>query len=109
MVAMFFVVLYNWPYDQTLRAIASDLAPYVEERNGSTACPSFSLFRIVFFRKMQLFSVLEIKFQNGAHLHKGLFWTHLSHVLVTRQKTQNFLWHISLLHTILNFIVIFKP
>ena len=29
---------------------------------------------------------LEIKFQNGAHLKKGLFLTYFSHFLVTREK-----------------------
>ena len=42
------------------------------------------------------------KFQNGAHLtclKKGLFLTYFSHFLVTREKTQKFLQHISHLHT----------
>ena len=42
---------------------------------------------------------LEIKFQNGAHLKKGLFLTYFSHFLVTREKLQNFLQHISQTHT----------
>ena len=48
---------------------------------------------------MQLFSSLEIKFQNGAHLKKGAILTYFSHFLVTREKTQKFLQHISHLHT----------
>ena len=44
-------------------------------------------------------SFLEIKFQNGAHLKKGLFLTHFSHFLVTRKKLQKFLQHISHSHT----------
>ena len=42
---------------------------------------------------------LEIKFQNGAHLKKGLFLTYFSHFLVTRGKLQKFLQHISHSHT----------
>ena len=40
-----------------------------------------------------------IKFQNGAHLKKGLFLTYFSHFLVTREKLQKFLQHISHSHT----------
>ena len=42
---------------------------------------------------------LEIKFQNGAHLKKGLFLTYFSHFLVTREKLQKLLQHISQTHT----------
>ena len=42
---------------------------------------------------------LEIKFQNGAHLKKGLFLTYFSHSLVTREQLQKFLQHISHSHT----------
>ena len=42
---------------------------------------------------------LEIQFQNGAHLKKGLFLTYFSHFLVTREKLQKFLQHISHAHT----------
>ena len=42
---------------------------------------------------------LEIKFQNGAHLKKGLFLTYFSHFLVTREMLQKFLQHISHSHT----------
>ena len=38
---------------------------------------------------------MEIKFQNGAHLKKGPFLTYFSHFLVTREKLQKFLQHIS--------------
>ena len=46
---------------------------------------------------------LEIKFQNGAHLKKGLFLTYFSHFLVTREKLQKFLQHISQTHTYMYF------
>ena len=42
---------------------------------------------------------LKIKFQNGAHLKKGLFLTHFSYFLFTREKLQTFLQHISHSHT----------
>ena len=42
---------------------------------------------------------MEIKFQNGAHLKKWLFLTYFSHFLVTREKLQKFLRHISYSHT----------
>ena len=42
---------------------------------------------------------LKIKFQNGAHLKKGLFLTYFSHFLVIREKFQKFLQHISQTHT----------
>ena len=42
---------------------------------------------------------LEIKIQNGAHLKKGLFLTYFSHFLVTGEKLQKFLQHISHSHT----------
>ena len=41
---------------------------------------------------------LEIRFQNGAHLKKGLFLTFFSHFLVTREKLQKILQHISHSH-----------
>ena len=37
--------------------------------------------------------------QNAAHLKKGLFLTYFSHFLVTREKLQKFLQHISQTHT----------
>ena len=49
---------------------------------------------------------MEIKFQNGAHLRKGLFLTYFSHFLVTREtreKLQKFLQHISHSHTYMYF------
>ena len=61
---------------------------------GSFLCSLDNLLQkylIVFF--------LEIKFQNGAHLKKGLFLTYFSHFLVTREKLQKFLQHISHSHT----------
>ena len=50
-------------------------------------------------QKKQLFSFLEIKFQNGAHLKKGLFLAYFSHFLVNREKLQKFFRHISHSHT----------
>ena len=61
---------------------------------GSFLCSLDNLLQknvIVFF--------LEIKFQNGAHLKKGLFLTYFTHFLVTREKLQKFLQHISHSHT----------
>ena len=61
---------------------------------GSFLCSLDNLLQknvIVFF--------LEIKFQNGAHLKKGLFLTYFSHFLVTREKLHKFLQHISHSHT----------
>ena len=46
---------------------------------------------------------LEIKFQNGAHLKKGLFLTYFSHFIVTRERLQKFLQHISHSHTYMYF------
>ena len=46
---------------------------------------------------------LEIKFQNGSHLKKGLFLTYFSHFVVTREKLQKFLQHISHSHTYMYF------
>ena len=42
---------------------------------------------------------LEFKFQNGAHLKKGYFWPTFHIFLVTREKLQKFLQHISHSHT----------
>ena len=39
------------------------------------------------------------KFQNGAHLKKGLFLTYFWHLLITREKLQKFRYHISHSHT----------
>ena len=75
--------------------------------NGSMACSCFPLLvatcKIGSFlcssdnllQKNVIVSFLEIKFQNGAHLKKGLFLTYFSHFLVTREKLQKFLQHIS--------------
>ena len=56
-----------------------------------------------FALKNVIFSFLEIKFRDGAHLKKRLFLTYFSHFLVTRKKTQKLLQHISHLHTITYF------
>ena len=61
---------------------------------GSFLCSLDNLLQknvIVFF--------FLIKFQNGAHLKKGLFLTYFSHFLVTREKLHKFLQHISHSHT----------
>ena len=42
---------------------------------------------------------MEIKFQNGVHLKKGLFLTYFKHFLVTRKKLQKILQHISQTNT----------
>ena len=73
---------------------------------------SFCVVLIIYFRKTWVFSFLEIKFQNDAHLKKGLFLTFFSHFLVTREKLQNsfstYLTHIhvfcSQLLTLLTFL-----
>ena len=65
---------------------------------GSFWCSLDNLFQknvTVFF--------LDIKFQNGAHLKKGLFLTYFSHFLITREKLQKFLQHISHSHTYMYF------
>ena len=65
---------------------------------GSFLCSLDTLLQknvIVFF--------FEIKFHNGAHLKKGLFLTCFSHFLVTREKLQKFLQHISHSHTYMYF------
>ena len=56
------------------------------------------VFLVIFF-KNAIVSFFLIKFQNGAHLKKGIFLTYFSHFLVTREKTQKFLQHISHLLT----------
>ena len=62
---------------------------------GSFWCSLDNLLQtkvIVFF----LFFFLEIKFQNGAHLKKKkLFLTYVLNFLITREKLQKFLQHIS--------------
>ena len=43
---------------------------------------------------------LEIKFQNGAHLKKGLFLTYFSHFLVPKESYKNsFSTYLALIHT----------
>ena len=71
---------------------------FVTCKIGSFLCSLDNLLQknvIVFF--------LEIKFQNGAHLQKGLFLTYFSHFLVTKEKLQKFLQHISHSHTYMYF------
>ena len=65
---------------------------------GSFLCSLDNLLQknvIVFF--------LKIKFQDGAHLKKGLFFTYFSHFLFTREKLHKFLQHVSHSHTYMYF------
>ena len=65
---------------------------------GSFLCSFDNLLQknvIVFF--------FEIKFQNSAHLKRGLFLTYFSHLLVTRVKLQKFLQHMSHSHKYMYF------
>ena len=62
------------------------------QRNVVVTCKIVSFFcvvEIIFFRKMWLFSFLQIKFLDGAHLKKkkGLFLTYFPNFLVTREKS----------------------
>ena len=66
---------------------------------GSFLCSLYNLLQ----KNIIFFFFLEIKFQNGAHLKKGLFLTYFSHFLVTRGKLQKFLQHISHSHTYMYF------
>ena len=50
-----------------------------------------------------MFSFLEIKFQNGAHLKKGAIFDLLFTFLVTREKLQKILQHMSHSHTYMYF------
>ena len=50
-----------------------------------------------------MFYFLEIKFQNGAHLKKRAIFDLLSRFLVTREKLQKILQHISHSHTYMYF------
>ena len=55
---------------------------------------------MICFRQNVFVSFFGSQFQNGAHLKKkGLFLTYFSHFLVTREKLQKFLQHISHSHT----------
>ena len=62
---------------------------------GSFLCSLDNLLQ----RNVIVLFFFEIKFQNGAHLKKGLFLTYFSHFLDTREKLQKFLQHISQTHT----------
>ena len=55
------------------------------------------------FQKKPFVFFLKNKFQNGAHLKKGLFLTYFSHFLVTRENLHKFLQHISHSHTCMYF------
>ena len=54
----------------------------------------------ILLKNVIYFLFFLIKFQNGAHLKKWLFWTYFSHFFWSPRKTQNFLQHISLLHAL---------
>ena len=71
----------------------------------------FCVVYIIYFRKTWLFSFLEIKFENGAHLKKGLFLTYFSHFLVTRESYKNsFSTYLTHIHTcILLTLLTFLP
>ena len=62
-------------------------------------------------KNVLLFSFLKIKFQNGAHLKKGLFLTYFSHFLVTRESYKNsFSTYLTHIHTcILLTVLTFLP
>ena len=77
------------------------LFPLVFRENVVATCKigSFLCSLDNLLQKKYLFSFLEIKFQNGTHLKKGLFLTYFSHFLVTREKLQKFLQHIPHSHT----------
>ena len=62
---------------------------------GSFLCSLNNLLQ----KNVIVFFFLEIKFQNGAHLKKGLFLTYFSHCLVTRKKVQKILQNIYHSHT----------
>ena len=62
---------------------------------GSFLCSLDNLLQ----KNVIVFSFLEFKFKNGGHLKKELFLTYFSHILVTREKLQKFLQHISHSHT----------
>ena len=63
---------------------------------GSFLC---SLDNLLVLQKNAIVLFLEIKFQNGVHLKNWLFLTYFSHFLVTREKLQKFLKHVSHSHT----------
>ena len=73
------------------------VSPYFREsivvtcKIGSFLCSLDNLLQ----KNVIVFFFLEIKFQNGAQLKKGLFLTYFSHFLVTREKLRKFLQHIS--------------
>ena len=84
----------EWVHDLFLFPLVLRKTEVATCKIGSFLCSLDNLLQknvIVFF--------LEIKFQNGAHLKKGLFLTYFSHFLVTREKLQKFLQHISHSHT----------
>ena len=97
--------------------------------NGSMACSCFPLFRENVIATCKIGSFLcsldnllqknvivlfflEIKFQNDAHLKKGLFLTYFPHFLVTREKflKNSFSTYLTHIHTrILLTLLTFLP
>ena len=58
------------------------------------------MFNCFFVCLFVCFFFFEIKFQNGAHLKKGLFLTYFSHFLVTRESYKNsFSTYLTHIHT----------
>ena len=117
------VIWYTWKVIWSISKFWPPLDPCVTPTGKGPNRPKFcqNIFRpittsklsITHFRQngtwvllplhLQLFSFLKIKFQNAAHLKKGLFLTYFSHFLVTREKLQKFLLHISPSHTYMYF------
>ena len=56
-----------------------------------------------FLLKNAIVFFLEIKFQNGVHLNKGLIFNLIFPIIIIREKTQKFLQHISHLQTYSHF------
>ena len=74
---------------------------------GSFLCSLDNLLQ----KNVIMFSFLEIKFQNGAHLKKVLFLTYFSHFLVNRESYKNsFSTYLTHVHTrILLTLLTFLP
>ena len=64
---------------------------------------SFCVVYIIYFRKTKLFSFLEIKFQNGAHLKKRAIFDLRFTFFSDQGKLQKFLQHTSHSHTYMYF------
>ena len=69
---------------------------------GSVLCSLDNLLQ----KNVIVFSFLEIKFQNGAHL-KRLFLTYFSHFVVTREKfKKSYSTYLTLIHTCILFTLL---